>query len=449
MHITILGGGSVGYSIAESLCNGYHNITIVENDRQRAERLKELDVQVVLGSAADPGILFKAGVSECDLCLAVTGIEEVNILAASIAKARGAKRTIARIYSPYISNLSVFDYCHNFHIDRLISLEQLTALELVRLVRRSQSQVLDLVSRGELEVQEIHIDENSPVIGVTLRELRLPSKVRVALLKRNGSARLMAANDSFEQDDFISLTGTAEDINSALKKYFNVKTSPKERVMIMGGGETGYYIAQALEHANFEVVLFERDSVRCEFLASHLKSTVTVICANGLSRRDLEENKIDTVDSFIACTGDDENNIMGSVEAKELGAKQVFAVVSRPEYAGIVKKLGIDRVVSPRTVVASRIRGFLNSGAILMRTQLANQSDIEVIEVEVSATSEACQKKIRDLGLPQQCLIAGINDNGFVIAPDADYVIQPGNLVIMLVHNQVFEQALEKFKVNE
>ena len=447
MQITILGGGSVGYAIAETLCNGYHSITVVENNPQRAERLKELDVKVINGSAADPGILFTAGVSNCDLCLAVTGIEEINILAASIAKARGAKRTVARIYSPYISNLGVFDYRDHFHIDRLVSLEQLTALELVRLVRRSQSQVLDLISRGELEVQEIHIEENSPVIGVTLRELRLPSKVRVALLKRGGSARLMTANDAFELDDVISLTGTAEDINSVSKKYFNAKEPKTERVMIMGGGETGYYIAQALEHANFEVVLFERDKARCDFLAKHVTKSVTVVQANGLSRRDLEENNIDTVDSFIACTGDDENNIMGAVEAKELGAKQVFAVVARPDYAALVKKLGIDRVVSPRTVIANRVRGFLNTGAIVMITQLANQSDIEVMEIEALEGSEACQKTIRNLGLPSQCLIAGINSSGFVQTPDADYQIKPGDLVIMLVQNQVFEQAMEKFKV--
>ena len=299
-----------------------------------------------------------------------------------------------------------------------------------------------------IEVQEITIEENSPVIGVTLRELRLPSKVRVALLKRNGSAHLMTANDTFESGDVISITGTAKDINTVAKKYFNAKEPKTERVMIMGGGETGYYIAQTLENANFEVVLFEHDKERSKFLASHLSPTaVSVVQANGLSRHDLEENNIDTVDSFIACTGDDENNIMGAVEAKELGAKQVFAVVSRPDYAAIVKKLGIDRVVSPRTVMANRVRGFLNTGAILMRTPLANQSDIEVIEVEVMPDSEACNKTIRNLGLPPQCLIAGINDQGFVMPPDADYEIKAGNLIIMLVHNQVFEQAIEKFKV--
>ena len=446
MHITILGGGTVGRAIAETLCNGYHSITVVEKDYQRANKLNDLDVQVVVGSATDPGMLFSAGVSNSDLCLAVTGTEEVNIVAASIAKAYGAKRTLARIYSPSINNLNFFNYQAHFNIDRLVSLEQLTALELVRLTRRSQSQVLDLVSQGELELQEFQIDEKSPVIGITLRELRLPSKVRVALLKRNGIAHLMTANDSFEQGDVISLTGTAEDIIMASKKYFNAKTPPKERILIMGGGETGFYIAQALEHSNFDITIFECDSARCDFLASRLK-TSTIVLANGLNRHELEDNQVDSVNTFIACTGDDENNIMGAVEAKELGAKQAFAVVTRPDYAAIVKKLGIDRVVSPRTVIANRVRGFLNTGAIIMRTPLANQSDIEVMEIEALAGSEACQKTIRNLGLPSQCLIAGVNSSGFVQTPDADYQIKPGDLVIMLVQNQVFEQAMEKFKV--
>lgn len=447
MQITILGGGTVGYAIAETLCNGCHSITVVDNDRKKVERLEDLDVQAIYGSAANPSDLFRAGVDSSDLCLAVTGVEEVNIIAASIAKSRGAKRTVARIYSPYISNLSVFDYRHFFNIDRLVSLEQLTALELVRLVRRSRSQVLDLVSQGELEVQEIHIDEKSPVIGVTLRELQLPSRVRVALLKRKGAARLMLANDSFEKDDIISLTGRVEDINAVSQKYFSVPVPKQERIIIMGGGETGIYIVQALEHANCHITIFERDHDRCEYLSNlHFAKGINIINANGLNRHDLEEYKIDTVDSFIACAGDDENNIMGAVEAKELGAKQVFAVVSRPDYAAIIKKLGIDRVVSPRTVVANRIRGLLNTDSVIMRTPLANQPDIEVIEIEPHPNSEACQKTIRELGLPQQCLIAGINDGGCVQAADANYQIQPGNLVIMLVHNQVLEEALAKFK---
>ena len=129
MHITILGGGTVGRAIAETLCNGYHSITVVEKDYQRANKLNDLDVQVIVGSATDPGTLFSAGVSNSDLCLAVTGTEEVNIVAASIAKAYGAKRTLARIYSPSINNLNFFNYQAHFNIDRLVSLEQLTALE--------------------------------------------------------------------------------------------------------------------------------------------------------------------------------------------------------------------------------------------------------------------------------------------------------------------------------
>lgn len=449
MRIAILGAGTVGFAIAETLSRGYHSITVVEKNKENAERVGELDVRVIVGSASESSVLFSAGVGDCDLCLAVTGSDETNIISASMAKAMGARRTLARVYSPVFRNLSAFDYQRHFNIDRLISLEQLTAIELVRLVRRAHSQVLDLFSRGELEVQEIIVADNSPVVGMTLKELRIPTAVRVALLRRNDEHRLMSADEPFKAGDGVSLIGTAEDISAVVQKQFMSKLPPKQNIMIMGGGETGYHIAQILQENYFTIKLFESNKQRSLYLASHLGDAVSIIRANGLNRHDLEENQVDKVDAFIACTGDDENNIMAAVEAKELGAKQVFAVVSRPDYAAVVRKLGIDCVVSPRTVMARRIRGFLNTGAVIMRTSLANQPDIEILEIEALQGSFICQKTIAQLGLPPKCLIAGVNRDNFVQVPGADFQIQPGDIVIIMVHNQVVDALLDKFKVQE
>ncbi len=446
MRITILGAGTVGYAIADTLSRSNHTITLVEKDPAKAERAKELDIRVITGSASESSVLFRADVSDCDLCLAVTGDDETNIVAASMAKAMGARRTLARVYSPVFRNLSTFDYQRHFNIDRLVSLEQLTAIELVRLIRRAHSHVLDLFSRGELEIQEITIAPKSPIVGKTLKEIKMPGSVRVAILRRSDTRRIMAADDSFQPGDGISLIGTSTEIGAVIKKHFHAQLPPVQRVMIMGGGETGYHIAQMLQQNGFELILYESDRGRCNYLSAHLGSHVSIIQADGLNRETLEENQVDRMDAFVACAGDDENNIIAAVEAKELGAKQVFAVVSRPDYATLVKKLGIDYVVSPRTVMAQRIRGFFNTGAVIMRTSLINQPDIEILEMEAKAGMPIVEKRIRELGLPPKCLIAGVNRDNFVQVPDAKFQIQPGDIVIVMVHNQSLDQLLEQFE---
>ncbi len=446
MRITILGAGTVGFAIAETLSRGCHSITVVEKDPEAVAHVKELDVRVVVGSASESSVLFLADVSDCDLCLAVTGSDETNIISASMAKAMGARRTLARVYSPVFRNLSTFDYQRHFSIDRLISLEQLTAIELVRMVRRAHSHVLDLFSRGEIEVQETIINEYSSAIGKTLKDLKMPTSVRVALVRRNNESRIMLPDEPFQPLDGVSLIGKPEDISNVIKKQFNSKLPPQQKVIIMGGGETGYHIAQMLQTNCFNITVFENDPGRCKFLASYLDNSVSIVHANALNRQDLEENQIDQADAFIACTGDDENNIMAAVEAKELGAKLVFAVVARPDYAVVVRKLGIDCVVSPRTVMAQRIRGFLNTGAVIMRTSLANQPDIEILEIEALKGAPICEKTIAQQGLPPKCLIAGVNRDNFVQVPGADFQIQPGDIVIVMAHNQSVDALLEKFK---
>jgi len=101
MNIVVLGAGNVGHSIADILCRGEHSVTVVDTDPERVSRINdELDVRAITGSASQSSVLFQAGISSADICLAVTGSDEVNIVAASMAKAMGAHRSIARVYSP-------------------------------------------------------------------------------------------------------------------------------------------------------------------------------------------------------------------------------------------------------------------------------------------------------------------------------------------------------------
>ncbi|MEE8452509.1 MAG: Trk system potassium transporter TrkA, partial [Thermoguttaceae bacterium] len=350
MRIVVLGAGTVGTSIAHLLCEEGHSVSVVDHDPETTRRVNEqLDVRAVTGSAAQSSILFQAGVLTADLCLAVTGSDEVNMIAASMAKAMGARRTIARVYAPVFRDLSTFDYQRHFQIDRLLSMEHLSAMELARAIRNPGAVAVENFARGELEMQEVLITFKMASVGVPLKEIDLPSSVRIGSIARNGRTSIAGADDALEIGDRITLIGSREDIDD-VKEKFQKEPPPKLGVVIAGGGETGYHLARVLEGRRFAVLLMERDRDRCEFLAAHLKQA-TVVNADAQRRANLEEERVGSADVFVACTGDDEDSIMACVEAKEVGAKTLMSIVSRPDYANVVGKLGIDHAVSPREVI--------------------------------------------------------------------------------------------------
>ncbi|NQT41355.1 MAG: Trk system potassium transporter TrkA [Planctomycetes bacterium] len=447
MQVVILGAGTVGTSIADELCHHGHSVAVVDHDPEVIRRANdELDVRAITGSAAQSSVLFQTGILGADLCLAVTGSDEVNMIAASMAKAMGARRSVARVYAPVFRDLSTFDYQRHFQIDRLMSLEHLSAMELARGIRNPGSIAVENFARGELEMQEVAVEEKAPVLDLPLKDMQLPPGVRVGSICHEDAMSIATAEDRVVAGDRLTLIGTREDIDD-VKERFGSGSPAKQGVVIGGGGETGYHLARALEGRRFAVVLMERDRQRCEFLATHLKHT-TVVHSDSRRRANLEEERVGSADVFVACAGDDENNIMACVEAKELGAGRTASIISRPDYANVMEKLGIDHTVSPRKVVAQQVLGFLNSGALISRAPLSSGATIEILEIEVLPGAPATEHVLAGLSLPPQCLIGAVIHENFVRVPGADDRLCPGDTVVALVEKSAIDATLKMFSTN-
>ncbi len=427
------------------LCRRRHSVTVVDTDPENVRRINsELDVRAIEGSASRSTVLFQADVCAADMCLAVTGDDEVNIVAASMAKALGARRSIARVYAPAFRDLSTFDYQQHFNIDSLLSLEQLSAFELARAIRNPDAIPLEHFARGQLEVYEMEVAAKSGAANHKLLDLKLPGAVRVGSIAREGRMWIASGQDELHAGDRVSLIGMPEAVSKA-RSLFGVGTENKARqkVMIAGGGETGYHLADSLSPHDYRTVLLERDADRCDHLAKLLPQT-TVIHANANRRSVLEDEGGGTVDYFVACTGNDESNIMAGVEARELGASRVMCVVGRPDYANVVGKLGIDRAVSERDVVARQILGFLNEGAIISQSRLPNGA-IGIYELEVRDGTRVTGATLAELPLAGRCLIAAIQRDGFVRVPTAEDRLQAGDVIVALIDQTASEDCLALF----
>lgn len=443
MNIVILGAGTVGSSIAEQLCGSHHDVTVVDEDSERVRTINErYDVRAITGSASQSSVLFQAGIIAADICLAVTGHDEVNIVAASMAKSMGARRSIARVYGAVFRDLSTFDYQAHFGIDRLLSLEHLTAMELARCIRAPGSVVVEQYARGGLEVIELIIGQPGNATEVPIRELELPPKVRIGTIQRGRQMWIAAADDHLEVGDHITAFCSPENA-SAVRKLFRIDKTAPQRVVIAGGGETGLHLARMMERESFKVMIIEKDEERCQILAGLLDHT-SVVNDDATIREVLEEERVESADVFVASTGDDESNMMLSVGAKDVGAKRVLAVIGRPDYARIIDRIGIDVAVSERDAMSKQIGAFLNDGILLSKAKLPGGL-ISVLEVEVDEDSQATAGTLAEVGLPDRCLVAALIKQEQVHVPGADDQISAGDVAVLLVEEDVIVSAISFF----
>lgn len=446
MQVLVLGGGSVGRTIAGILCDHRHDVTVVEKDPDRARQIDDmLDAGVVIGSASHADVLFQADVTSAEICLAVTGSDETNFVGASIAKSMGVRRVAAHIYDRSVRDTSTIDYQKHFGIDRLMSIEALTAAEFAREIRTTGDLMIEHFANGEVELQEILIfDEPPTAMCKPLAELRFPPDVRVGVIRRGIEAKIATASDIIQQGDRIALIGARDKIEDTKKRFQAVSAKPK-RILIGGGGEIGLHLAEILQGRRHHVTVMEVDRDRCDFLANHLPGC-TVIHGDATNRSLLQKERIRSFNCFVACTGGDEDNIIAALEVKEYNEEiRTMVLINRPDYGMLTEKLKIDKAIVPANVIARQILGFLNTGAILFRnTQLFGHA-IDIVELEVRNGAPITQDTLRNVPLPQRSLIGAVIRTGFVQVPGADFRFFPGDHVVALVQPEVLNELIKVF----
>ena len=443
MNILILGAGTVGTSIADLLSQRENSVTVIDINPQQAALINEqFDVRAIAGSASQSSVLFQAGVTTADVCMAVTGSEEINIVAASMAKAMGCRRSVARVFAPVFRDLSTFDYQRHFGIDRLLSLEHLTAMELARGIRDPSTVIVEQYARGGMEVHEVIVYSEGKATRAPIMQLGLPARVRLATIQRDNRMWIAGAEDQLQIGDRVTVFSRHEDMKT-VKAFFKTSSVSKKRIVIAGGGETGLHLAETLEREGYPMTILEENPDRCTELAKMLQNTAIVNC-DAIERENLEEERVGNADVFAACTGDDEDNIVMSVEAKDLGAKQVLTVIDRNDYSNITAKLGIDRAVTQRSVMARQVLSYLTEGAIISRSKLPGGL-INIIELDVVADSPITQATLAELGLPKRFMVAAVGSQDSLRVPGGTDKLQGGDTAIILVEEDVMDLALSFF----
>ena len=429
MRVIITGAGEIGWYIAEKVSADNHDVTLIDKDENRIRKVSaKLDVQPLLGSAASANVLIRAGVSETDLLVAVTGSDETNIVCGSLARKLGAKRVIARVDEVVYRKAPEISYRDHFGIDELVSPEMLAALELASSVRNPGSLAVEHFARGQLEMQRFTADQDAKNIGKPLCDLPLPDGVRICSINRDGKIIIPRGDDQIAHQDIITIIGKTDHVALARKSFEASHTRPK-KVVIMGGGHTTMSLARRLRSLAFRLTIIERDESRCQELAKSLPDT-TILNGDATNLSFLKEERIDNADIFISTSSSDEANIMSAIQAKNLGVQKVLVIIHRPDYADLLQKIGIDGSVSPRVVMAQEVLSLLRKSKASTLAKIGDDK-AEILELAVEG-EDFVGKKLRNIKMPPDSLLLTLQRGFDISVPDADTVFQLGDTVLAI-----------------
>lgn len=448
MKIIIVGAGEIGRHLAESLSNRAHSISVIERDEGLVNELNEiLDAQVIHGEGTSVTTLARTDVAECDLFLGLTSDDSTNLVAASVAKALGAKKAIARLRPETQSEQWLFNYQTHFNIDHLFSAERLAAVDLAMYVRNPERVAIEELGHGKIELQQVFISPHSQAVERPIGELKLPDRVRIAAVQRHGECIVPHADEILQVGDLTTLIGEPTPLAETIQYLESEMTGAADyNVVILGGGEYGFALAHMLEGSACRIRILERKKERCEWLTEQLQRTI-VLNVDATSRKELIEEQVGEADFFVAVTGEDEDNVMMCLQAKTLGVKYPIALVHRADYADVItdhkEQLGIMAAVSPRQTTSRELMRFVTSERYQVAFTLAGE--MEVLAFTLNGRSDLVGKHVRDIPVvPGTGFVAVIRENEAFV-PIGDDELQSGDALYVIATPKAKKPAIKAY----
>ena len=430
MNIVIAGAGSVGRYLAEIQAAAGNSVTVIDSEPSKLSALEsELDIHTLRANCAHAEAQREAGIPKCDMFIAATNHDEVNILAASVAKGLGAQKCVARVHHSAYFGRRGLDYNRHFHVDSLICPEYVTAVAIARTLRNPGALAVEDFARGAIGLQQLKVAEKAPGVGVPLSELTFPEGVRIATVTRDDQSFIPGAGTVIRPDDIATLIGEKGKLEAA-RRMFQTNKIKRKHVVVMGGTSMGVWLCRALRQRHFAVRLFLTDRARAEEIAAKL-SHVTVIQAEPTEPSVFSEEHIADADAFVTLTDDDEHNILAAAQAKSFGVQTAIAVVQRSTYLHLLEHVGIDRAFSPRDVAAKEIQLLLEPGPVRVLASLV-EATADVYEVRVGPEAAVVDKALKTITWPSPCVIGAIQRSDDVFVPGAEHTVQSGDTVLVI-----------------
>ena len=432
MKIAIVGAGKLGTAIAEAMIGGGHEITLLDSSEERSQSISQnLDVFTITADAKQIDVLKDMRIDEYDLLIATTDNDEKNILVCSFAKKLGCKKTIARVRAPeHVEQLEFIK--DSMGIDFIINPDKACADEIFKFVTQEYAISGGKLSKDGVGVLEFKADKLPEIVNRQLKDAKQHMEgLLIAAISREGKVLIPNGSSVIHSDDTVYTIGLQEGIDALQIRVRESKAEKKiGRVMIAGGGNTGYFLAKQLIDYGSSIKILELSRERCEYLSAEL-SRVLVLNADATDTALLREENLQGMDAFIALTGFDEENLLLSMIAKQSNVPKIVAKISRKSYDSLTSSLGNIMIINPLDICAAEILHLIRKDGVVLFSQVIN-GQAEFREIMATENMPLTEKTLSELTIPEGVLVAAVERDGAAMVPNGSTQIQPGDRVLIL-----------------
>ena len=437
MKIIIVGCGKVGETLTQDLSREGHDVTVIDRDDTVVDLVCDrYDVMGFAGNGASYQTLMDADIEHADLMIAVTGQDEVNLLVCLIARKAGHCQTIARVRNPEY-NQEVSFLRQELGLALGINQVYASAQEIARVLKFPTAIEINTFAKGKVDLLHFRIPQGSMLDGLALNQLheKLKSHVLVCTCERDGQMIIPQGSTILRSGDVISIVAPVEEQTQFFRRI-GLQTHAVKNAMIIGGGETAYYLSKMLLGSGIQVKIVEKDLKRCEQLADLLPKA-TIVHGDGADRDLLNEEGIGQTEGFVGLTGIDEENVILSLFARSMGVRKIVTKVNRVAFEEVFDHLDLDTMISPKNITAEYIlqyvRAMQNSyGSNIETLHRMMDDQAEALEFLIRDSFRYAGVPLKDLKLKPGVLVACIAHRGTIILPRGDDVIQPGDTAVVI-----------------
>lgn len=443
LNIIVVGIGKVGYTVAEQLSQEMHDVTVIDTDENVInDTLQDIDVIGVIGNGAVSKTLLDAGVDECDLLIALTGSDELNILSCLLAKQLGAVNTIARVRNPeYSSDLRLIK--DSLGLTIAVNPEKEAADEILRILKFPTARNVNIFGHGKVDLLSFSANKRCNLCNKAIKDsfAKIKTKALVCAIERGNEVFIPTGDFVIQENDTVAVL-TPEKTAPEFFSQIGFRTSHLKDIMIIGGGKIAVYLAKNLSHVNVNATIVEKDLDTALKLSYELPH-INVIHGDGTNRSLLLEEGLKKSDAFCCLTGIDEENIVLSLFAKSVNpAVKTITKINHTLFREVIRTLDIDSVVYPKFTTASIILRHVRSktardgdGDVENLTRIINNR-VEAIEFQVSSDSSLANCAIQNLTLRPNILLGTITRGDTVIIPSGADVLMPGDSVVVVTSTE-------------
>ena len=444
MKIVVVGGGRVGDALVKYLSQEGHDIVVVDSNQALIENIGvKYDVNVICGNGAMKEILLAAGANTADIIIAATKKDELNIMCCQMGRLLGAKHSIARVRDPdYVEQLDFMK--KKLGISLIVNPEQETAAAIAQMLKYPSANKVEHFAKGKIGIVEFEVNKGNMLCDRPIKEAAgfFKKPVVICAIVRGDKLIIPTGNTIIEAHDTLSVASTSVNLAAFFKDLKMFNQSAKS-VMIIGGGNTAYYLAKQLDEVGVSVKIIEKNMDRCLELSNLLGTSVNVICGDGSDRQVLDEEGIKSTDAVTVMTNSDEQNIIISMFCNQAHKRQVICRITNDSYSSILEEVDMDSVISPHLVVAQQIIRYARAisapshESILTLYKLADER-AEALEFEVPDNFRAVNKKLKDVKFKSNLLIVGITRGKQTVVPDGNTELLAGDHVIVVTSDNKF-----------